>query len=397
MLSPVHGDRARVAELAAEIPMLERSLSALRDEKMRVQARLDAVKYPVLTLPNEIVSEIFFHFLPVYPLYPPFVGILSPTTLTHICRRWREIALATPILWSIMFFSGRKLPEHVGPRCEPALVRELRISDIWMRRSLPRPLSIAIDDRCWPKSEVFKVIVPHRARWEHLTIHTGPFQLPQIVGPMPMLRHLDLSVDDPIPLITLVKILDVLQLRTAVLSGFGIANLALPYAQLTSLTLNRVDQDVYRPILRQTSHLRRLELNFVFRRDEDSYNPRQELILPCLETLIMNEPTSYRSARRIPDLFVVPALHTLQIPEFFLRPNPVDTLRAFISTASCTLQSVRITAIRYIIGRPFRKMFQNVDVSFDPSDNSDDSNDSGDDSDSGDNSRDSSSDSSTDE
>ncbi|KAJ6478068.1 hypothetical protein C8R47DRAFT_1323142 [Mycena vitilis] len=146
MLSAVHADRARVAELAAAIPMLERSLSALRDEKTRLQARLDAVKYPVLTLPNEIVSEIFFHFLPVYPLCPPFVGTLSPTTLTHICRRWREIALAASVLWSALSFSGRKLPEHVGPRCEPTLLRELRISEIRMRRSMSRPLSIAIDD-----------------------------------------------------------------------------------------------------------------------------------------------------------------------------------------------------------------------------------------------------------
>ncbi|KAJ6504124.1 hypothetical protein C8R47DRAFT_177927 [Mycena vitilis] len=56
------------------------------------------------TLPNEITSEIFLHFLPVYPRCPPLTGNLSPTCLTHICRRWREIALTTPALWRAMPF-----------------------------------------------------------------------------------------------------------------------------------------------------------------------------------------------------------------------------------------------------------------------------------------------------
>ncbi|KAJ7705931.1 hypothetical protein B0H14DRAFT_2415857, partial [Mycena olivaceomarginata] len=53
---------------------------------------------PVLTLPNEIISEIFVQFLPVYPLSSPSTGPFSPTLLTQICRRWREIALTTPLL-----------------------------------------------------------------------------------------------------------------------------------------------------------------------------------------------------------------------------------------------------------------------------------------------------------
>jgi hypothetical protein len=42
-----------------------------------------------LTLPNEIVSEIFVHFVPPYPESPAFTGILSPATLSQICRQWR--------------------------------------------------------------------------------------------------------------------------------------------------------------------------------------------------------------------------------------------------------------------------------------------------------------------
>ncbi|KAJ6560151.1 hypothetical protein B0H19DRAFT_945240, partial [Mycena capillaripes] len=66
---------------------------------MAVQERLNSFKYPVLTLPAEIISEIFVHFLPIYPSCPPLTGFLSPTLLTQICRKWRHIALTTPALW----------------------------------------------------------------------------------------------------------------------------------------------------------------------------------------------------------------------------------------------------------------------------------------------------------
>ncbi|KAJ7086305.1 hypothetical protein C8R43DRAFT_311955 [Mycena crocata] len=59
----------------------------------------DSLVYPVLTLPNEITSQIFIYFLAAYPRCPPFQGLLSPIILTHICHQWREIALSTPALW----------------------------------------------------------------------------------------------------------------------------------------------------------------------------------------------------------------------------------------------------------------------------------------------------------
>ncbi|KAJ7871596.1 hypothetical protein B0H13DRAFT_1634204 [Mycena leptocephala] len=131
MLPALEADRARVAYLEAQISHLERSLSALREERILAQERLDSYKYPVLTLPNEIVSEIFIHFLPTYPLFPPLTGLLSPTLLTRICRRWREIALGTPALWSAIrasYYDGIPLKQKA------------HIFDIWLRRSRFCPL-----------------------------------------------------------------------------------------------------------------------------------------------------------------------------------------------------------------------------------------------------------------
>ncbi|KAJ7704542.1 hypothetical protein B0H17DRAFT_1224669 [Mycena rosella] len=88
-------DRARVERLEAQILELQHTLGALQQEKDLVQGRLDTYTYPVLTLPNEIVSEIFVNFLPVYPQRSPLSGPRSPALLAQICRKWRAIALET--------------------------------------------------------------------------------------------------------------------------------------------------------------------------------------------------------------------------------------------------------------------------------------------------------------
>lgn len=63
-------DQADLADIEAQILELERRVWSLRQEKDLVQGRLGAYAYPFLTLPNEVVSEIFFHFIPVYPKRP---------------------------------------------------------------------------------------------------------------------------------------------------------------------------------------------------------------------------------------------------------------------------------------------------------------------------------------
>ncbi|KAJ7667265.1 hypothetical protein B0H17DRAFT_836591, partial [Mycena rosella] len=54
--------------------------------------------YPVLTLPPEIVSQIFVNCLPIHGRVRPS-PTTAPLTLTQICHHWREIALSTSALW----------------------------------------------------------------------------------------------------------------------------------------------------------------------------------------------------------------------------------------------------------------------------------------------------------
>ncbi|KAJ6483098.1 hypothetical protein C8R45DRAFT_904414, partial [Mycena sanguinolenta] len=231
MLFALEKDRRRLAELDLAICDFGPSLSKLIKEKTEVQKRLDDYKYPVLTLPNEIVDQIFVHFVPVYPDAPPLIGTYSPNKLTKICRKWREVALATPALWRAI--------QLTTERSAMPIERVNQISEVWLGRSGSRPLSIDIDFAPLGTftSAAFTAILAHRARWEHLKFDGPTSALLAINGPMPRLRHLDLTLsiaDVAGATNDIVAFNTVPLLRTVVLRAFVTT---LPWEQLTSLTL----------------------------------------------------------------------------------------------------------------------------------------------------------------
>ncbi|KAJ7074040.1 hypothetical protein C8F01DRAFT_1242315 [Mycena amicta] len=120
-------DRTRLSALDAQIEPLKTTLDALCSERTLIQDRLAAYTYPVLTIPNEIVSEIFMQYIPIYPACPPLLGDGSPTKLAQICRHWRQIAHATPMLWrAIELFLSESLLDASTLQLDTAnLAREI--------------------------------------------------------------------------------------------------------------------------------------------------------------------------------------------------------------------------------------------------------------------------------
>ncbi|KAF7367525.1 F-box domain-containing protein [Mycena sanguinolenta] len=246
MLSALAADRARVAELDAKISLLER-------QRAQVQARLDSYRYPVLTLPNEIITEIFVHFLPPYPHCISFHKLYGLIVLTQICHLWREIALRTPALWRAIGFYP--LADH------PALF------DAWLGRARGFPISL-IFDTDWIEDNraagSLKAIVPYLAQLEYFEVHWGSLsQLQAIEGPMPMLRHFELLLQEEDDPPTPVSFLEAPLLRRVLLNGAAVGNVILPWAQLTSLALDGVFLSECASILQQTFNLVHCELIFV--------------------------------------------------------------------------------------------------------------------------------------
>ncbi|KAF7334425.1 F-box domain-containing protein [Mycena venus] len=359
MHSGAAADRARIAELEAQILDLERALATLRLQKTVVQERLDSYKYPILTMPNEIISEIFTHFLPTYPRCPPLTGLLSPTLLTHICHKWRDIALASPALWRSILVS----------EAIPFLIQRTRVLDI-LSRSGSCPLSIQIEG--WEDETIHNpdlkgtlaAVLSHSARWEYLALRPAGIQLPDIQGSFPLLSELDIWLEyfGP-PGATNTAFLELPQLCTVTLNDAAALHFVLPWVQITRLNLLRVYMHECLPVLRQTSNLVHCELQLYF--DPDRRDDVLDLIsLPCLESLTFNDPKPHESATQTCihplDVFITPALCNLDIPEKFLGRKPIESLTSFISKSGCALQDLRIIGKISVPRGSYRAAFPSI-------------------------------------
>ncbi|KAF8150384.1 hypothetical protein K438DRAFT_1988542 [Mycena galopus ATCC 62051] len=339
-------DRARVVDLDAQILLLEHSPSGLPVQNAQAQARLDPYKYPVLTLPTEITSEIFINVLPVYPQYPTLAGLSSPTLLTQICRQWREIALGMSRLWRAITFDNYDIVP---------LEEQLHICRIWLTRSRSCPLAIRINRHGLEMSQVFEAITPHRERWEYLDLDLSPSNILAIEGPMPILRHLNLDMTDGLDRV--ITFAPAPLLRSIALSVITPLKLVLPLGQLTSLVFWAFRFE-YVAILEQTCNLVHCELRIIS--GNHSGRPLEHAIeLPCLKSLVLSLDTATPTTGYLDD-FLVPGLRSLQLEELFLGPKPIDGLSEFISKSGCKLQEVCITNRALVSKASYREGFPSI-------------------------------------
>ncbi|KAJ7187847.1 hypothetical protein C8R46DRAFT_1340781 [Mycena filopes] len=361
-MSVLDADRRRITEIDARISELKAALSDLRGRKAIVQERLDSYKYPVLKLPPEIVSEIFTHFLPTYPDCPPLSGTLSPTQLTQICRTWREIALGTPLLWRAISLSPK---DDLPPA---RLAQEL---DTWVRRSGCCPMAIDVDvpDSKFSSKRILELlttIAAQHARLEHLVLHPDDIDsLLPFFGPMPRLRHLDLYLkNDNSKASTVLGFVRAPLLRTVVLT-YNPVSVALPWAQLTSLTLRNIRPSDCSPVLKQARSLTSCDLLLVF--DPDSFDLGPDITFRYLTSLTL-DVNALLGASAIPaeylHTFTVPSLRSLKIPEGFLGRDPVRALASFISKSGCKLQGLDMGGKCRISRRAYREAFPSINFSF---------------------------------
>ncbi|KAK6997024.1 F-box domain-containing protein [Favolaschia claudopus] len=319
---------AQILELERQISALQKSISSLRSAKHIPQKRLDAYKYPVLTLPNEIISEIFLHFLPPYPDYPPFIGRLSPFLLTHICHLWREIAIATPKLWRTIAHTQWYPYVNFVP-----------LTALYLERARGCPLSVHRAE----SHGGFPSLIPYRSRWEHVKLYRVYNWPLMLAGPMPRLRTLHIldvpPVPQPSPIVftlehaPLLRILDMPILDAAHLPK-------LPWGQLTSLTLQTVRLHQLVSILEQSPDL--MELRCFIHYCSDFILPPSGIpSLHRLTRLSLDYHTPPKD-RNFLNSFTVPALKTLEVPHSLLGKEPIESIKRFMAKSSCQITELRV-------------------------------------------------------
>ncbi|KAJ7143645.1 hypothetical protein C8R46DRAFT_1360456 [Mycena filopes] len=325
-------DRTRLAENKAKILELELPLSFLKQENDLIQDRLDAYAHPVLTLPNEILSEIFIQFLPVYPETPPIIGRSSPNVLGQICRKWRAIALSTPQLWRAISFSLAN-----GKR----LAQKIHLLETWLQRSGSCLLSLNMDlgTNTNAMQPFLVALAVQRVRWQHLRLHSGSAALPLLTdAALPFLRtvyiasnpiriHREWMLQRDRSLVSAVRTASLL--RTVAICYWHEAFTALyPWSQLTTFIGQRF-------LPRQCADFLAQAVNLVYLRLH---------VFP--DGALVGPPHCGASANytwNILDTLTIPALVTLQVSEYVFHGDSIARLQSLISRSGCTIQSLYIT------------------------------------------------------
>ena len=102
MLSRLSDAEANLSTLENEIARMQSILNTLRSQRAQ---GMSCIKFyrealaPHRKLPNEVLGEIFVYATLIVTLPPKEYWREAPWNISHVCAKWRDIALTTPALW----------------------------------------------------------------------------------------------------------------------------------------------------------------------------------------------------------------------------------------------------------------------------------------------------------
>ncbi|KAJ7644513.1 hypothetical protein FB45DRAFT_898098 [Roridomyces roridus] len=298
--------RSRLAEIERQMGLLDDQMALLRAEREAVARELGAIVYPVLTLPNEILSEIFLQYVGCNLLY-------NPLPLSWVCRLWRQVAICTHRLWT--HFNIDK--------------GSVRLAALCFSRAGALPLNLRfIADLTSEKSqELLQVVTAYSSQWDTLSLDMALLPT-NLCFSFPRLTKLDLITmsDGPSTLPTLSNSLRLRGLRVQ----------ALPFTQLTSLNLD-TDVDTCLELLAHTPNVENLHISL-----ESMEQPTQAsfppISLPSLRTLELGIETC-----QIFPYITIPALEKLTL--YIDKDDPptmVTELADCIARSSCSIRMLEL-------------------------------------------------------
>ncbi|KAJ7434095.1 hypothetical protein B0H11DRAFT_740370 [Mycena galericulata] len=303
--------RARLSNLDAHILALEKDLAMALRQRQILQTELDNLyRYPILDLPTEIISEIFIQFLPTAPNRPLPHGFRSPALLTQLCRSWRNIALATPSLWSALYLKLRNPSSF----------------QTWLARSRDLSLSISLDTGSEYMESPFQPeqltpfvdeLASHSLRWRGIQLFMPVVNLGLKQRQFPLLYTLVLGPpdgedgddDEAIILLDYAPLLQPLSLS----HDFDPDLYILPWSQITTLSVTMLSAYECARILAKTASL----MHFTASLDDDDEPLSSVTPLLHLQELVLRESATAPSLNQqlFLDKLTTPALRHLRISE----------------------------------------------------------------------------------
>ncbi|EJD35615.1 hypothetical protein AURDEDRAFT_130547 [Auricularia subglabra TFB-10046 SS5] len=189
---------ARQADAQRVLDEIAREATVLEEVTRSLASRLDESRYALLGLcvdglPDDILRCIFEAMVSDDDARVPF-------TLAAVCARWREVALASPTLWSTVFALSTRADGPSYTAADHARVTTL------LSRSRAAPIDIIVQwsqyssDTSAHEVNLFMDILGdlsgHASRWREVTMYPPPIvhldTLEFLKGPTPLLEHLEL-------------------------------------------------------------------------------------------------------------------------------------------------------------------------------------------------------------
>ncbi|KAJ7255699.1 hypothetical protein C8J57DRAFT_1473205 [Mycena rebaudengoi] len=314
------------SRLRVRLAALNDLIDTLVAERLRLQAEVDSIVYPVLTLPTEITVQIFRHALPPNP--GPS-RLEAPLLLGQICRQWRGIALNARDLWQSLSSSNH---------------RSAALLQMWLSRTRDSPLtySITCNDPV-AADALIDTSLHHSHRWEDVTLRVPVTSFSRLgIRATPRLRRIAVQLhqntigegaQDAPP--AAVVIADAPLLRAVHIASWDI-NFDLPWSQLTSLVIvpnSNVGECM--DLLLKCPALVEFTVS-TYNAQDSSGRTHPYITLNAMESLSVNlGPSSVLPFLTLPHLRVLDLMRDLD------HQSP-DVLKSLIRRSSCTLQKLTL-------------------------------------------------------
>ncbi|KAJ6471906.1 hypothetical protein C8R45DRAFT_414324 [Mycena sanguinolenta] len=339
---------ASLAIIGNEILGLHYRIKELNEERDRLssyRAQNCAILSPLRRMPPEILAEIFSWTAPKQIQRrrdTPRPKLPWPWALTRISRRWRDIVVSTPSLWSrvVIDFEAYPTPSYSLPMLEAQIARAQKLK-IHLYGS-------EFESSSKYQVEMFRYLAQHSSRWEEFYFHSTRALSPllaDIRGQVPSLRVLRIQWNDdrddsdgaaePIDFVeSAPSLVDV-----GVFNAFTPMPISLPAHQLTRYEL-RAPWDMHKAILTRAPNL--VEAHIDVRFGNESWLDTGEIIdLPELDRL-------YTSTLGVLRYIRTPVLQGLALsPSSADRTFIVSELKSFLSRSACTLRRLCLSQLRY--------------------------------------------------
>jgi len=201
--------RKQLEDMKAEMDRLQAELSSVKSKYDSLYHQFNSCA-SLITLPrrvpDDVLEEIFYQSLPT-DRNAPLDNNATPLIFTRICRQWRQVAFASPRLWSTIhihalpnfydpwkyFHPDKPQPNRDNLRAAAALE--------WLKRSGDLPLQISLIAYSDPFGDLLvfdpylSLLVPFCSRWKSLILEGDSSSFSRILGAA-KLQSLELLILD---------------------------------------------------------------------------------------------------------------------------------------------------------------------------------------------------------